>query len=105
MRRRCRWKGRRKINLSFRDGALAPDPESRDSGLASSRRPGMTATPSALLCYRGIDAVRPAARRRKVKADEAEQDRGCAVVDQREEAARKMSAEIGQPHFAPPKER
>src|ERR1700684_984967 len=29
--------------MSFRDGALAPDPESRDSGLAPSARPGMTA--------------------------------------------------------------
>ena len=27
---------------SFRDGALAPDPESRDSGLDASHRPGMT---------------------------------------------------------------
>src|SRR5215475_9810135 len=30
-----------KFPPSFRDGALAPDPESRDSGFAS--RPGMTA--------------------------------------------------------------
>jgi len=29
--------------LSFRDGALAPDPESRDSGLDASHRPGMRA--------------------------------------------------------------
>src|SRR5580704_8525895 len=28
---------------SFRDGALAPDPESRDSGFDASHRPGMTA--------------------------------------------------------------
>jgi hypothetical protein len=28
--------------LSFRDGALAPDPESRDSGFDASHRPGMT---------------------------------------------------------------
>src|ERR1700709_1392304 len=27
---------------SFRDGALAPDPESRDSGFDASHRPGMT---------------------------------------------------------------
>src|SRR5437868_631252 len=30
-------------SLSFRDGASAPDPESRDSGLDASHRPGMTA--------------------------------------------------------------
>ena len=29
---------------SFRDGALAPDPESRDSGFDASLRPGMTAS-------------------------------------------------------------
>jgi hypothetical protein len=29
---------------SFRDGALAPDPESRDSGFDASHRPGMTAS-------------------------------------------------------------
>jgi hypothetical protein len=28
--------------LSFRDGALAPDPESRDSGFDATHRPGMT---------------------------------------------------------------
>src|ERR1700694_2491355 len=28
---------------SFRDGALAPDPESRDSGFDALHRPGMTA--------------------------------------------------------------
>src|SRR5665811_24397 len=33
---------RRNNSLSFRDGALAPDPESRDSGLDASHRPGMT---------------------------------------------------------------
>jgi hypothetical protein len=27
---------------SFRDGALAPDPESRDSGFDALHRPGMT---------------------------------------------------------------
>jgi hypothetical protein len=32
---------------SFRDGALAPDPESRDSGLDASHRPGMTGHDSA----------------------------------------------------------
>src|SRR5712675_3254207 len=32
---------------SFRDGALAPDPESRDSGFDASHRPGMTASVSA----------------------------------------------------------
>src|ERR1700733_2759511 len=60
----------------------------------------MTATPSALLSHRGIDAVGTAARRRQIKADEAEQDRGGAVVDQREEPARKMADEIGKRHFA-----
>src|SRR5664279_3506987 len=30
--------------LSFRDGAPAPDPESRDSGLDASHRPGMTSS-------------------------------------------------------------
>src|SRR5947199_5625790 len=30
------------LNSSFRDGALAPDPESRDSGFDASHRPGMT---------------------------------------------------------------
>src|SRR5437660_9644497 len=29
-------------STSFRDGALAPDPESRDSGFDASHRPGMT---------------------------------------------------------------
>src|SRR6266700_3785978 len=33
-------------DTSFRDGALAPDPESRDSGFDASQRPGMTASPS-----------------------------------------------------------
>jgi hypothetical protein len=32
------WLGRRKLRPSFRDGAAAPDPESRDSGLARSTR-------------------------------------------------------------------
>jgi hypothetical protein len=37
------WIGRRRVlKPSFRDGALAPDPESRDSGFDASRRPGMT---------------------------------------------------------------
>jgi hypothetical protein len=31
-------------NSSFRDGAQAPDPESRDSGFDASHRPGMTAS-------------------------------------------------------------
>src|SRR5439155_2396870 len=31
---------------SFRDGALAPDPESRDSGFCALHRPGMTANGS-----------------------------------------------------------
>src|SRR5437667_10591672 len=30
------------IEPSFRDGALAPDPESRDSGFDAAHRPGMT---------------------------------------------------------------
>jgi hypothetical protein len=30
------------LRLSFRDGAFAPDPESRDSGFDASHRPGMT---------------------------------------------------------------
>src|SRR5256885_1774463 len=34
---------------SFRDGALAPDPESRDSGFAS--RPGMTKEPQSASPY------------------------------------------------------
>jgi 4-hydroxy-tetrahydrodipicolinate synthase len=33
----------RRLSPSFRDGALAPDPESRDSGFDASHRPGMTA--------------------------------------------------------------
>src|SRR6202165_1493441 len=41
---------------SFRDGALAPDPESRDSGLDASHRPGMTA--SGLLRFARNDVVR-----------------------------------------------
>jgi len=38
------WRlGRRRVlKPSFRGGALAPDPESRDSGLDASHRPGMT---------------------------------------------------------------
>src|SRR5207244_56159 len=34
---RCCW-----LLLSFRDGAPAPDPESRDPGFDASHRPGMT---------------------------------------------------------------
>src|SRR5215217_4362660 len=30
------------LHLSFRDGAAAPDPESRDSGFDAAHRPGMT---------------------------------------------------------------
>src|SRR5882757_1724947 len=43
-RRRCERSEATKqsIRLSFRDGALAPDPESRDSGFDASHRPGMT---------------------------------------------------------------
>ena len=33
----------RRLSPSFRDGASAPDPESRDSGFDASHRPGMTA--------------------------------------------------------------
>ena len=39
--RRCKEK-KAVLNPSFRDGALAPDPESRDSGFDASHRPGMT---------------------------------------------------------------
>src|SRR5947207_1988055 len=35
------------VGPSFRDGALAPDPESRDSGFDASHRPGMTGYDSA----------------------------------------------------------
>src|SRR5256714_15683849 len=45
MRRRSRWRRStraRNDRRSFRDGALAPDPESRDSGFDASHRPGMT---------------------------------------------------------------
>src|SRR5215468_7024682 len=38
----CCGTGMRFPHLSFREGALAPDPESRDSGFATSSRPGMT---------------------------------------------------------------
>jgi hypothetical protein len=43
---------------SFRDGALAPDPESRDSGLDASHRPGMTKREIHRAFARSITAIR-----------------------------------------------
>src|SRR5579871_5972389 len=41
----ARCYGRVDHSSSFRDGALAPDPESRDSGFIAARCSGMTASP------------------------------------------------------------
>src|ERR1700704_6676734 len=35
-------RGLRALSAPFRDGAQAPDPDSRDSGFAAAQRPGMT---------------------------------------------------------------
>jgi hypothetical protein len=42
---------------SFRDGALAPDPESRDSGFDASHRPGMTALDASSLALAMTEAA------------------------------------------------
>jgi hypothetical protein len=48
-----------KLNPSFRDGASAPDPESRDSGFDASHRPGMTDSSLRGACHQArIRAIR-----------------------------------------------
>src|SRR5579864_2303783 len=67
-------------------------------------RSGMTATQSALLAHRGVDAVRPAAGGRKIKTGEAEQDRGRAAVEERMDYRRArlehVAEKIRKRHFA-----